>query len=124
MYPNAKIAMSRVLFEIVLKYVIEYTKFNGRTTMDKCGYFQPVYRGKFADATLMKFKFTDLINVTVDKKHFQDFDLEKMHQVIHNYKTGGLVIDAENYNNSLIFLIEFLLQDEQDLLNSLDITKL
>lgn len=123
--PNSKIAMARVTFECVLKYVVEQTKFNGRTTMNKTGYFQPVYPpNKYANFDLMKTRFTDLIKTNVDKNAFNSFHLQNLHQLIHNYKVNGIPSDGEQISNNLLELIEFMLQDETDLLNSLDLTRL
>jgi hypothetical protein len=121
---NAKIAMGRVTFECILKYVVENTKFNGRTTMHKSGHFGPVYRSAFSDFTLMKTKFTELIVSKGERGAFLAFDLDKMHTIVHNYKVNGLSSDAISISQNLTGLIDFMLQDEADLLSSLDITKL
>jgi hypothetical protein len=122
--PNSKIAMARVTFECVLKYIVEDTKYNNRTTMNKTGYFQPVYSGKYANFDLMKTKFTDLIKTKVDKNAFNSFDIQHLHQLIHNYKVNGVSTVGDQTSYNLMPLIEFMLQDESDLLNSLDLTKL
>lgn len=122
---NSKIAMARVTFECILKYVIENTKFNNRTNMSKSGYFGPVYSNKkFTDFTQMKSKFTELITIPADKNAIKSFDLDHLHQIIHNYKVSAINTTASQVSNNLIEIIEFLLQDEKDLISSLDITKL
>jgi hypothetical protein len=123
--PNSKIAMARVTFECVLKYIVENTKFNGRTQMNKSGHFGSVYkRPPFADFTLMKTKFTELILNTGDRTAFTAFDLDNLHTIVHNYKVNGISANAEQISNNLIGLIEFMLQSESDLLTLLDLTKL
>lgn len=123
--PNSKIAMARITFECVLKYVVENTKFNGKTTMNKVGHFGQVYRKPpFADFTLMKTKFSELILNTGDRSAFTAFDLDNLHTIVHNYKVNGISANAEQISNNLIGLIEFMLQSETDLLSSLDLTKL
>tara|TARA_R110000823_G_scaffold227834_2_gene355157 strand:- start:117073 stop:118515 length:1443 start_codon:yes stop_codon:yes gene_type:complete len=122
--PNSKIAMARITFECVLKYVIENTKFNTKTAMSKSGFFGAVYSKKFADFTLMKSKFTQLILNIGDQTAFDAFDLNKLHVIVHNYKVNGISTNAEQISNNLLGLIEFMLQDEKDLLTALDISKL
>ncbi|MFA6060043.1 MAG: hypothetical protein WC756_17705 [Taibaiella sp.] len=124
MFPNAKTAMARVTFECVLKYVVEKTKFNGRTTMDRTSNFQGVYTSKFSDFTLMKTKFTDLIKNSGIRGAFRAFDLDNMHTIVHNYNVIAIAANAEALSNNLVILIDFMLQDETDLLNSLDLTKI
>jgi len=123
--PNAKTAMARVTFECVLKYVVENTKFNTRTVMSKSSHFQLAYRRPpYTDFTNLKAKFTELIKNTGDNKAFNAFDLDSMHTIVHNYKVNAVSHNAEQISFNLIVLIEFMLQDENDLLSSLDLTKL
>ncbi|WP_029273318.1 hypothetical protein [Flavobacterium sp. KJJ] len=123
--PNAKIAMARVLFECVMKFVIEETKYNGQTLMSKSNYFNTVYSDtKFTDFRKMKHKFIDLIIITKDRNAMISFDLDHLHQVVHNYKVSGISTVADQVSSNLIELIEFMLKDEADLLLSLDLTKL
>ncbi|MNK17087.1 hypothetical protein D3C87_352700 [compost metagenome] len=122
---NSKMAMGRILFECVLKYVVEETMYNGKTYMSKSGYFGPAYvDSKFTDFRKMKHKFIDLITSTKDRNAMLSFDLDHLHQVVHNYKVSGISTVAEQVSSNLIPLIEFMLQDEVDLLNSLDLTKI
>lgn len=124
-HPNSKVAMTRVTFECVLKYVIEHTKYNGRTYMNKVGHFNPVYNNsRFTDFTVMKNKFAELILNQGNQNMFKSFDIDKMHQIIHNYKVIALPADAISMSHNLLEIIEFLLQDEADLIKSLDINKL
>jgi len=120
--PNAKIAMARVTFECVLKYVVDHTKFNGKTVMSKTGYFQPAFKAKYTDFTLLKTKFTELIKTRGGIRNaFIHFDLESMHTIVHNYNVNAIPSDGTGYSSNLIALIEFLLLDESDLLASLKI---
>ncbi|KIQ22945.1 hypothetical protein RT99_05400 [Flavobacterium sp. MEB061] len=123
--PNAKIAMGRVLFECIMKFVIEETKYNGRTLMSKSNYFNTVYSDtKFTDFRKMKHKFIDLITSTKDRNAILSFDLDHLHQVVHNYKVNGISTVGDQVSSNLIELVEFMLKDEADLLLSLDLTKL
>jgi len=124
-HSNSKVAMARVTFEVVLKYVVENTKFNSRTTMSKSGYFGRAYRpGKYTDFNELRSKFIDLINNIGYKNAFNSFDLDHLHQIVHNYNVSAISTAASQISNNLMVLIEFLLQDEADLLNELDLTKL
>ncbi|MBC7750070.1 MAG: hypothetical protein H7Z76_16115 [Methylotenera sp.] len=123
--PNAKIAMARVLFECVMKFIIEETKYNGRTLIWKSSYFGPVYSDtRYTDFKKMKHKFIDLIKPGKDRNAMTSFDFEHLHQVVHNYKVNGISTVGDQVSSNLIELVEFMLQDEVDLLNSLDLTKL
>lgn len=121
--PNAKMAMARVLYECVLKYTIDQTK-HKNTILKNSGHFGSAYKGRYTDFNELNKKFIELITDIGIRKAFINFDIEKMHQVIHNYNLSGKGIDAEEINNNLIPLIEFMLQDEPDLLSSLNLSKI
>ena len=72
----------------------------------------------------MKNKFTDLIKDIGIKKSFENFNLQTPHQIIHNYNVRAIPSDAKALCDNLIPLLEFMLQEENDLLNSLDLSKL
>lgn len=122
--PNAKIAMARVTFECVLKYLVENTAYNGSTLLSKSGHFGPAFRKLYIDFTMLKTKFSELILNTGFRKAFIAFDLDDMHSIIHNYRVNAVSHNAEQISNNLVILIEFMLQDEVDLLASLDLSKL
>ena len=61
------------------------------------------------------------INMT---ESLQQFDLEKLHAVMHNPNITADLVLAENYRNQLMPIIEFLLDDETELFNNLDVSKL
>jgi len=124
---NSKAAMTRVVLELALKYVVEKTKYNGKQTMNKSLYFQsafPPASGKFTNATSLKEKFTGLILDTGIKQALKNFDLDKPNQAIHNYHTGITPLEASQWCNHLIDILEFLLDDEIELLKNLDLNKL
>ena len=54
----------------------------------------------------------------------QNFTLDGLHAAIHNYMVSPTSQDCKTRYEDLMFLIEFLLQDEKDLLASIDTTKL
>jgi len=128
-FANAKVALVRVTFEAVLKYVIEETKFKNRK-LSSFNYFRLAFfdkkgnRCKYTNFSVLKNKFTDLIIDTGVGNSFKQLDLDQLHQVIHNYKVGASPNDARTAAENLIPLIEFMLQDVDNLLASLDIKKL
>ena len=121
--PNAKIAMARVTYECILKYIVDHTK-HGKIILFKSGYFGSVKTKPFTDFNELNRKFVDLILDTGIKKAFENFEFEKMHQVIHNYNVSGKTLDANQIKDNFIPLVEFMLQNESDLLNSLDLIKI
>ncbi len=129
-FPNAKLALTRVVFECVLKYVLEETKFNSKAKFIDSVFFRDALfdrngnKKPFTDFDKLKTKFIELILNTGKRKAFQNFDLEKPHQIIHNYNVGGVPADANSMCDNLMPLLEFMLQSEPDLLKALDLTKL
>jgi len=129
LFANAKMALSRVAFEAILKYVIEQTKYEGKI-LKNYDYFNPAFRDrqgnphKYTNFDKLKTGFIDLIKETGIKNSFEQFDLDKLHQIIHNYKTGALPSDAKKTAENLIPLIEFMLDEEEDFLKSIDTNKL
>ena len=122
--PNAKIAMARVTYECVLKYVVESTK-SGAILLSNSGHFGPAYsRRPYTNFEELNKKFIDLITNTGLAQAFKNFEFDKMHQTIHNYHVSSKTIDAEQIKNNLIILLEFMLQDVSDLLTSLDVSKI
>lgn len=129
-FPNAKTALTRVVFECTLKYIIENTKYNDKKNISDSSYFRDVFfdpkgnKRTFTDFTSLKKLFTVLIMNTGDKKAFENFDLDKAHQIIHNYKVAAIPDNSKGLCDNLISLIEFMLQEESELLQSLDLKKL
>ncbi len=129
-YPNAKTALSRVTFECTLKYIMENTKYNKKTLLCNSNYFKNAFYDKnnikkvYTDFSKLKSLFSDLISDTGIKKAFEEFDLDKIHQIIHNYHVGAIPADATGIWNNLIPLIEFMLQEESDLINSINNSRL
>ena len=72
----------------------------------------------------LKTKFTELITDTGIRKAFEDFDLQRPHQIIHNYNVRAIPTDSKALCDNLIPLIEFMLQEESDLLTSINMSKL
>ena len=129
-FANAKTALSRVTFECTLKYVIENTRYNGKKTLNQANKIRPAYytnnnkKRAYTNFDEMKNKFTDLIEDTGMKKAFENFKLQTPHQIIHNYNVRAIPSDSKALCDNLIPLLEFLLQEEIDLINSLDLSKL
>lgn len=122
--PNAKVAMARVTYECVLKYVVENTK-SGPIIFKNSGHFGSAYSRKpFTNFEEMNKKFIELITNTGYAQAFRNFDFDKMHQTIHNYHVSSKTIDADQIKINLIQLLEFMLQDVSDLLTSLDVSKI
>ena len=54
------------------------------------------------------------------QKALEAFDLDGMNQTIHNYNVKVEKSDAKKQTDNLIPIIEFLLQEEADLIAGLD----
>jgi hypothetical protein len=122
--PNAKVAMARITYECVLKYVVENTK-SGAILFSNSGHFGSAYsRRPYTNFEELNKKFIDLITNTGLAQAFKSFEFDKMHQIIHNYHVSSKTIDADQIKNNLIILLEFMLQDVSDLLTSLDVSKI
>lgn len=128
-FANAKMALSRVVFESVLKYVVLETKFN-KKKLSSYGHFRDAFfnkhgnKLKYTNFTVLKERFVDLITDTGTKNAFKSFDLDNLHQIIHNYNSGATPGDARSTSENLLPLIEFMLQEDVDLFSSLDTKKL
>jgi len=126
-YYNSKAVMTRIVLELALKYVVENTKYDSKHTMDKSPHFQnafPPKSGKYTNATALKDKFTEIVRKTGIKTALKNFDLDKPSQAIHNYHIGIAPIDAQQWSNGLIDILEFILDEEVELLKNLNINKL
>lgn len=129
-FANSKYAAARVAFECTLKYVVAETfKQNGKP-LKISSYFNKAFRNSNG-GTLPYTRFDELsslfVGLIIDnsmKKTFQNFKLDDINQAIHNYQVTPYQADAKSLCDNLIPLLEFMLQEESDLLNSLDITKL
>lgn len=128
-FANAKVALARVTFEAILKYVVEETKYKNKK-LSSCNYFRTAFfnkqgnRNKYTNFSELRNKFVELIADTGIKNSFEQFDLDQLHQVVHNYKVGASPNDARTAAENLIPLIEFMLRDVNELLASLDTKKL
>lgn len=129
-FANSKTALTRVTFECVLKYVVENSFQSNGKPISVSNHFQCAFRDKhnvelpYTNFTKLKIKFCELIKETSYKKAFEVFDLELSHQIIHNYRVGAIPKQAKDLCDNLIELLEFMLQEESDLINSIDISKL
>lgn len=125
-FTNSKIAMTRVTFECCLKYILEETDYNNKKLKDSAYFLKsfPPSSGKYTNFKELKKLFEDIILNSGKKQLFKQFELEGMHQIIHNYNIAGLVKDSETFCNNLIPMIEFMLESEDNLLNSIDTSKL
>ena len=129
-YPNAKTIMTRVVFECTLKWVVENTKFDGKKKLSDSKHFAQAFFSQKGTGiketifeTLVK-KFIELITVKGKKTAFQAFDRTTQHQIIHNPDVAASQKTSQTECENLIPLIEFLLQDETELLKKLDTGKL
>ncbi|WP_426241963.1 hypothetical protein [Psychrobacter sp. TWP2-1-2] len=122
---NAKIALTRISFECTLKFVVENTKNSNGQFMKDSSYFDPAFRkGRFTNFEELKKRFTSLVIDTGIKTALNDFDLQRSHQIIHNYHVGAIPNDAKTLCDNLVVLIDFMLEDESVLITSLDMSKL
>ncbi len=127
-FANAVVALSRVTFEAVLKYVIEQTEYQNKK-LSEYSYFQVAFfdKGnprKYTNFAKLRNKFIELIVNTGTKKSFKEFDLDDLHQIVHNYKVVAVPYDARSVRENLLPILEFLLRDTKDFLNSIDVGKL
>ncbi|MDM1517860.1 pentapeptide repeat-containing protein, partial [Myroides odoratimimus] len=124
--PNAKLALCRVVFECVLKFVVEETyKTNNKIFKDSKNLREAYFDRKgapraYVEFDIMKNKFTNAIKDAKNRNAFINFDLQLPHQVIHNYIVGATPVQARDTCDNLIHLIDFMLQKEEDLLLALD----
>ena len=112
-----------------MKYVIEQTSYENKK-LSSYDYFRRAFFDKkgnslqYTDFAKLRNKFIELIVNTGTKNSFRQFDLDGLHQVIHNYNVGAGPHDAREARNNLMPIIEFLLQDTEDFLNSIDVGNL
>jgi len=129
-FANAKTALTRVTLECTLKYTVENTNKTNGKPLKSSKHFDSAFRDKkgniltYTNFDILKLKFTDLIKDVGIKKAFEDFDIQNPHQIIHNYRVAAVPANAKALCDNLIDLLEFMLQEEADLVTSLDSTKL
>ncbi|MDD4358897.1 MAG: hypothetical protein PHY30_03735 [Candidatus Pacebacteria bacterium] len=129
-FANAKTALTRVTLECTLKYVVENTNKPNGKPIKSSNYFNSAFKDRkgipltYTNFDTLKAKFTELITDVGIKKAFEDFDIQNPHQIIHNYRVAAVPVNAKALCDNLIDLLEFMLQEEADLYNSLDSTKL
>jgi hypothetical protein len=124
-FANAIMALSRVTFETALKYAVEETKYKSRKLSSYSHFRKAFYdkkgnRRTHTEFSELKNKFTELIKDIGIKKSFMQFDVDRLNQIIHNYNVAAVPYDARETRDNLSSIIEFLLQDTEDFLNSLD----
>ena len=129
--PNAKYAFVRVVFENVLKYVVENTRYSDASGKDiflidsrPLKDAKPNEKHPYTNFTLLKTNFTAIVKNKGIKNALNKFDLDGMNQVIHNYNSKISDRDAKKECDNLIPIIEFLLREEADLIAELDTSKL
>lgn len=129
-FANAKTALTRVTLECTLKFVVENTNKSNGNPIKTANHFDLAFKDRrgnqlpYTNFDTLKSKFTELIKEVGIRKAFENFDIQNPHQIIHNYRVAAVPANAKALCDNLIDLIEFMLQDETDLLNSLDLTKL
>lgn len=130
-FPSAKITLTRVSLECTLKYIVENTSYDGKKNISESSFFRKAFPKKpdgasagYVNFKELKLTFTKLIKSIGKKNAFISFDIDNIEQVIHNYDVGGIPSNAKGHCDNLVPLINFMLQEENDLLNSLDLTKL
>ncbi len=129
-FPNAKLAMSRIVLEATLKDIIEKIRYKEEKPMKDSNYFRSVYYDKhgnkraYMDFNALSNLFAEIIISKGRKKELLSFDIERTHQIIHNNRLSALAHDAQTAWDNLVPLLSFLLQDENSLLKELDLKKL
>ncbi len=121
-YPNAIIALSRAVLECIMKYVVEETKYNNKL-LKNTNHFQKLYSEPRVYCDKLKDKLSETILNKKQKQTLTQFDLDKLHAVMHNPNVIADCALAQAQLTTLIPIIEFLLQDESDLLKELDVSK-
>lgn len=129
-FANAKTALTRVTLECTLKYVVENTNKTNGNPIKSANHFDLAFKDRrgialtYTNFDTLKTKFTELITDVGIRKAFENFDIQNPHQIIHNYRVAAVPVNAKALCDNLIDLLEFMLQEEADLINSLDSTKL
>lgn len=126
-FPNAKYSFVRIVFENVLKYVLEETEYSDssgkRISLINT---KPMKQGKcinsvgYTNFTNLKDNFANIVIERGVKNALKAFDLNRMNQTIHNCKVKVGELDAKTQTDNLMPIIEFLLQEEADLIAGLD----
>ena len=129
-FPNAKYSFVRIVFENVLKYVLEETEYSDssgkRISLINT---KPMKQGKcinlsgYTNFTNLKDNFANIVIERGVKNALKAFDLDGMNQTIHNYNVKVEKSDAKKQTDNLMPIIEFLLQEEADLIAGLDVSK-
>lgn len=129
-FANAKTALTRVTLECTLKYIVENTNKQNGKPLKTSNHFNLAFKDRkgtpliYTNFDTLKTKFTELIIDVGMRKAFEDFDIQHPHQIIHNYRVAAIPATAKALCDNLIDLLEFMLQDEANLIGSLDSTKL
>ena len=98
--------------------------------MKTSSYFNPAFTDRkgnplpYTNFDILKSKFTELITDIGIRKAFENFDIQNPHQIIHNYRVVAVPENAKALCDNLIDLLEFMLQAETGLIESLDLQKL
>lgn len=58
------------------------------------------------------------------KRTFENFNIDQLQQIIHNYNAVGIPQNAINYCAELVPILDFLLADEDVFLNSIDLSSI
>ncbi len=128
--PFTKVVMSRVIYECTLKYVLETTKYKNKTFLYRTTPFQKSYKDqkdgtkKYTKFSEVSTAFIELILQTSVKAIFDEFEMGHSHNIIHNFRAGTHVTKAEKFNEDILEIIEFLLQEEEEFLTNIDCSKL
>lgn len=127
--PNAKMAMIRIVFECTLKWVLDNTKYQDKK-LSSYEYFNGAFITKkgnkkpFTDFAALSELFAKLISDVSMKRAFSSFNIDNIQQIIHNDKVSATPSDCDTFVANLSPLIEFMLQDEAELLKKLDLKSL
>lgn len=113
-----------------MKYVVENTNKPNGKPIKTSNHFNLAFKNQrggqlnYTNFDTLKTKFSELIMDIGIRKAFEDFDLHNPHQIIHNYRVAAVPANAKALCDNLIDLLEFMLQEEASLFNSLDSIKL
>ncbi|CAM4145961.1 hypothetical protein [Flavobacterium weaverense] len=128
--PIAKLALVRIVYECTLKYIVEHTHYSSKNKLPKSNHFQSAYRDKknipypSTNFDELHKNFIKLIKNQGMKRTFENFKMDQLQQIIHNYNAVGIPTNATNYCAELIPILDFLLADENVFLSSIDLTNI
>jgi hypothetical protein len=126
----AKLALVRIAYECTLKYIVENTHYSPKNKLPKSNHFQKAYKdqkGNLLPSTNFEELHKNFIKLIRDKgmqRTFENFKMDQLQQIIHNYNVVGIPQNSISYCAELVPILDFLLADDKDFLNSIDLSSI